>query len=135
MRIEAMSIRKGFFWMLLLVVLIFSGCATSSPLEKLASEGIVIPEPNGIYVASGSSTDAKYALQVALASAELCCKQQSKRYVVLGMRTNADKGLANEKTADVFDFVSKVPVVGQFLPIDGSELRGEKHVQVKYRCE
>ena len=129
---KAMSIKRGYLLLLFLLVFIFGGCA--SRLERYASDGIVIPQPDGIYVASGSSVDAKYALQVALASAELCCMKQSKRHVVLGIKTNADKGLVDDTTADVVDVISKIPAVGGvFLPID--ELRGEKHVQVQYRCE
>ena len=131
-----MLIAKMHSYCLLLAVLILTGCASMSPLEELASEGIVIPQPDGVYVASGTSTDEQYALRVALASAEYCCMKQSKRHVVLEMATNAEDGFVNEKTADAIDLAAKVTVVGGFfLPIAGDDLRGEKQVQIKYRCE
>lgn len=118
---------------ILAVTLLTIGCATTS--EKLARQGIVIPQEGGIFVAKSTSKDKREALQIALASAEQECKKQQKSFVVINKQSDKEEGLVSDKTADVVDVGTKVALfVGAWLPIVGNDLKGKTNVDLEFKC-
>ncbi len=117
-----------------IIVALICGCSTKT--EKLARHGTIIPQPEGIYVASGSHKNAETAFQIALASAEICCKEQGKRHIVLDTKVNEEEGLLEETPAKILDIATGIAgPFGGFIPVNGNTFRGKKYVQITYRCE
>lgn len=107
------------FALFLIVTVFICSCATRS--EKLSRYGIIIPQEDGIYVASANHKIADAAFEIALATAEVCCKKQGKRHVVLGAKVNEEEGMLEESQAKVVDVATDVAatVGGFFSPVDG----------------
>lgn len=113
----------------LLVVSVFSGCATPQPVQSS-----VVPLPGGKYEISSSRSNKADALRAALAEAESTCHAKKMRHVVLE-RNDAYSGLVSEESNKQIETAAQVLalVSNSWVPTLSSD--DDHRVQLTFTCE
>jgi hypothetical protein len=105
-----------------------AGCASTPKM------GNVMPLEGGIYQVDGLGSTSEIALQSALYSAETTCKDQHKRHVVTGQKTQY-KGLVSQDTNRAIDSAAQVVanITGSWVPTLSND--DDHRITLTFKCE
>ena len=110
------------------LALALAGCASNPPL------GNVVPQPGGVYQATGIGESNDAAMASALYTADTTCKPLKKHHVVTGQQTEY-KGIVSESTNKTVNAAAEAinGLTGAVLPTLSTD--DDYRVTLTFTCE